>query len=115
MVTIEQVKNGLTKYVDEEILPGMTGGKRFALGVYAALAVQNLEQTVMKYKDSPAVAALNVIDSGNNVDLDRLYDAAAASMAGMEKFSVDIPLLGVLTLNRTDIDALYQMIREASK
>ena len=39
MVTIEQVKNGLTKYIDAEILPNMTGGKRFALGVCAALLV----------------------------------------------------------------------------
>lgn len=112
MVTIEQVKNGLTKYVDSEILPGMSGGRRFALGVYAALAIKNLENTLDKYMRSPAMAALGVLDSGGNIDIDKVYIAATDTLRNMEKFSVDVPMLGVLTFKQNDLDALLAAIKE---
>ena len=101
MVTIEQVKNGLTKYIDAEILPNMTGGKRFALGVCAALMIQNAENTLGK-----------LMDGGNNIDIDKVYAAATDTLKGMEKFSMDLPMLGVLTFRQSDLDALYAAIKE---
>lgn len=111
MVTIEQVQNGVTKYVDSDILPRMTGGKRFALGVYVALAVESLEDTLLKYKDHPALSALNIIDTENNIDIDRLYDAALSAMS--DKLSIDIPMMGVLTLDKKDLGRLYEYIKGA--
>ena len=113
MVTVEQVKNGLTKYVDGEILPNMTGAKKFALGVYMALAAENIGGIIMKYKDNPAIAALNVVDGNGNIDIDRLRTAAMSVMRNSGKVSFDIPMLGVLTMNEDDIDALYEYITEA--
>lgn len=112
MVTIEQVKNGLAKYIDAEILPNMTGGKRFALGVCAALMIQNAENTLGKLMDSPAITALGVLDGGNNIDIDKVYAAATDTLKGMEKFSMDLPMLGVLTFRQSDLDALYAAIKE---
>lgn len=112
MVTIEQVKNGLTRYIDKEILPTMPGGKRFALGVGAALIMQNLEGTLLRYRESPLLAAMNVLDEGNNIDIDTIYAAATDTLKGMEKLSVDIPLLGVLTFRQSDLDALLAAIKE---
>lgn len=112
MVTIEQVKNGLTNYIDKEILPGMPGGKRFAMGVGAALVVQNLEGTLLKYRENPLLAAMNVMDEGNNVDIDRIYVAATDTLKGMEKLSIDVPFLGVLTFRQGDLDALLAAIKE---
>lgn len=111
-LTIEQVKNGLTKYIDNEILPSMPGGKRFAMGVGAALIMQNLEGTLLKYRNTPLLAAMNVMDDGNNVDIDKIYAAATDTLKGMGKLSVDMPLLGVLTFKQDDLDALLAAIKE---
>lgn len=112
MVTIEQIKNGLTRYIDSEILPNLTGGKRFAMGVCAALMVQNLETTVLQYRENPAVAALGILDDGNNVDIDKLYAAATDTLRRMEKLSVDVPMMGVLTFRQNDLDTLLAMMKE---
>ena len=111
MVTIEQVKNGLTKYIDSEILPNMTGGRRFVMGVGAALMIQNLEATMLKYRRNPIISALNVLDEDNNIDIDKLYTAATETINGMEKLSVDVPMLGVLTFRKNDLDALLAAIK----
>ena len=112
MVTIEQVKNGLTKYVDSEILPSISGGKRFALGVGAALAIKNLENTLNKYMNSPVLSALGILDDGSNIDIDKVYAAATETLTGMDKFSIDVPMLGVLTFRQGDLDALWAAIKE---
>ena len=112
MVTIEQVKNGLTNYIDKEILPAMPGGKRFARGVGAALVVQNLEGTLLKYRENHLLAAMNVMDKGNNIDIDKIYAAATDTLKSMEKLSLDVPLLGVLTFRQGDLDALLAAIKE---
>lgn len=39
MVTIGQVKAGLTEYLDSEILAKMSGAKRFGTAVYLELAM----------------------------------------------------------------------------
>ena len=41
MVSIDQIKRGLTSYIDDEILPGMPAAKRYGLMVYLALFMEH--------------------------------------------------------------------------
>lgn len=111
MVTMNQVQNGLVKYIDTDILPHLTGIRKVGLGMYSALASQNIGKTILKYKDHPAIAMIDVIDENGNVDIDKLYQAAVPMFANGEKQSIDIPLIGELRIDRTDIEKLYQYIR----
>ena len=111
MVTMIQVKNGLVKYIDADILPHLTGFKKVALGAYAALAANNLVTMMEKYKNSPAISILDVIDENDNVDIDKLYQAFSSMMPDGQKYSIDIPMIGELRVDRSDLEKLYQYIR----
>ena len=111
MVTMAQVKNGLVKYIDADILPHLTGFKKVALGAYAALAANNLVTMMEKYKNSPAISILDVIDENGNVDIDKLYQAVLPQFANGEKQTISIPLIGDMTVDRSDLEKLYRYIR----
>lgn len=110
MATMEQVRNGIVRYIDSEILPHLTGFKKYGLGIYTALAADNLEATINKYKNTPAVAMLGIIDSNDNIDIDKVYRIAINQVPAGERFVVPIPLIGDLTLTKNDIDKLYELI-----
>lgn len=110
MATIAQVKNGLVKYIDAEILPHLTGARKVGLGIYTALAAENLEKTILRYAGHPAVAMLELIGADGNVDVSRLYRAAAPYFDEGSKQTVSIPLIGDFSLDRNDLEKLYRYI-----
>lgn len=111
MVTMSQFQNGIARYIDADILPHLTGFKRIGLGIYAGLAANNVGDLLMKYKEHPAVEVLNLMDSDGNIDVDRLYAVAAPMFANGEKYSVNIPMIGEMSVDRTDLEKLYQYIK----
>lgn len=111
MVTMQQFQNGVARYIDADILPHLSGVKRLAMGMYAGLAANNVGELLAQYKDHPAVSVLKVMDKDGNVDIDRLYSAAAPMFANGEKFAINIPMIGEMTVDKTDLEKLYQYIR----
>ena len=111
MVTMQQVKNGLVKYIDTDVLPHLTGIKKLGLGVYTALAANNVVGLMEKYREHPAVTMLDVIDAEGNVDIDKLYQAVLPQFANGEKQTISIPLIGDMTVDRSDLEKLYCYIK----
>lgn len=112
MVTMQQVKTGLVKYIDTDVLPHLTGAKRLGLGVYTALAANNLVGLMEKYREHPAVAVLDVIDADGNVDIDKLYQALDPMFSTGERQSINIPMIGELIVDRNDLEKLYRYMKE---
>lgn len=112
MVSIQQVQAGAAKYIDQDILPHLTGAKRLGLGIYSALASQHLAETAMKYRTHPAVEVLHLFDGDGNVDIDALYQAAAPLFEGGERHTIHIPVIGDMTVDRTDLETFYRYIKE---
>ena len=111
MVTMQQVKTGLVRYIDTDVLPHLTGIKKLGLGVYTALAGNNVVGLMEKYREHPAVAVLDVIDADGNVDIDKLYQAIAPQFANGEKQLINIPLIGDMTVDKSDLEKLYRYIK----
>ncbi len=111
MVTLTQFQNGVMRYIDNDVLPHLTGFRRVGLGIYAGLAANNVGDLLLKYKDHPAVEVLNVVDKDGSIDVDRLYSVAAPMFANGERYSVNIPMIGEMTVDRTDLEKLYQYIK----
>ncbi len=112
MVTLEQIATGITKYVDTQILPHLTGIRRIGLGVYTGLASKNVVGMVEKYKNHPAVSVLDVI-TDDGVDLDKLYQTVLPMFENGQKEMVSIPMIGEWTFDKTDVEKLYKYIKEA--
>ena len=109
MVSIEKVKNGFIRFIDTDIMPKLPWGKQVGLGIYVGLAAEVIGKLPEQYKDHPAIAMLEVFDDAGNVDIDRIYNAAAPYFEG-EKHTIPIPLIADLKVDRQDLDRLYDMI-----
>jgi hypothetical protein len=52
---------------------------------------------------------LNIIDDTGLIDVETLY-SEIKKQAERETINIDIPIIGVLSLNQNDIDKLYNYI-----
>lgn len=111
MVTVRQVQSGITRYVDNDLLPHLDGMKKIALGVYMGLASENIGAAIMQYKDHPAVAMLGVISEDGKIDIDKLYNTVRPMFD--QKQSMDFPLIGRVNFDAQDVEKLYRYINEA--
>lgn len=111
MATVEQVQQGLLKYIDSDIMPKLGGLKKIGLGAYVALASRNARGVLEKYMHHPGVEVLGVISEGGEIDVDALYQAIAPMMANGEKVPISIPMIGEIRLDRSDLDKIYQNVK----
>lgn len=113
MVTMDKVQQGLTLFIDRELLPSLTGWDKVLVGSAAGLMAANLPKMATQLSIHPVVAAMGVYDPGTNqMDIDALYNAAAPYI-GTEPLPLKLPLLGMtIKMGKTEVDALYRYIKE---
>jgi hypothetical protein len=109
MVTLNQVTNGLQKYIEAEILPMVSDWRKWVLGAGASVALSKSAEIFAKLKANPMIAALGVIDNDDRIDIERLH-REFAKQAQKGAITLDVPLLGPVTLNAQDVDRLYHDI-----
>ena len=95
MVTYTDLQTRLARFVDAEMLPHMTGGKRILLGGYAALATKNAAGMLQSAKDKPLV--------------DALFSAVIPYIN--EPVTLSLPVVGDFRLDRSDWEKLYRYLK----
>lgn len=110
MVPYEQAVKGFARYVDNEMLPHMSGFKKVGLGAYTALVARNAVQTLKGAAANPAVSLTGVV-APEGLELELLYSAVCERIT--ENIQLDIPMIGVFTVSRADVDKLYNYMRGA--
>lgn len=109
MVTMDQVKRGAARYLDEEFTAKLNGWKKWAVGAGGAMMLENLDTVFATVKENPAVRALGVLDEAGNVDIDRVYSyVLREAQKGPVTFTA--PVIGPVTLNERDVEKLYTCI-----
>lgn len=112
MVNVGQVQNGITRYLDNEIVKNMTGWQKWTFGAFGAIAVSRAGDIFETLKNNQMVAALGVIDNNDMIDIDTIYrEFKRQAQAGA--ITIDVPVLGALSLNETDVDKMYNYITNA--
>lgn len=112
MYSIEQVQRGVIRYVDNEMISKLTGGAKWAVGAFCALYANNLSKIAEELRNKPAIAMLGILPEGGGVDVDALYNALKPQ-ADKCPITIDVPIIGSLTLNSNDVDRLYDCIRSS--
>ena len=92
-----------------EVLPHMTGVKRYGATVYLALAMDGAEEKLHELIHNPLIDMLGIVNENDEIDLDRLHQTMVNSMDG-DHLVIDIPLLGTFKFNRLDLDRLQDTI-----
>lgn len=110
MVTVQQMQEGVARYLDAELLPKIGGWKKWIAGAAATEYVGKLGVVVDAIKKKPAVAILGVVTEDGMIDADKLRDAFVNQARSSGSVSFDIPLLGTLTIGERDVETLYRYI-----
>lgn len=111
MITLQQAQIGLVRYIESDVMPHLDGMKKVGLGIYAGLAGNNISTLISKYAHHPAVEVMGIIDDAGNIDLDAVYQAALPLFSNGQRVPINIPLIGTLTVDKTDLDKLYQYMK----
>ena len=111
MVTYNQVVNGMSRYIDQEIVNKMQGWQRWALGAGAGIMMNKGTNMFNTLKAHPVVKMLEVIDENDMIDIDTIY-AELRKQAEKGSATFDAPMIGMITLTKDDVDKLYRLIKE---
>ena len=111
MVTLNQVQNGIVKYLDNEITPNINGWQKWVFGALASTATLKATNIFNALKQNEFVKMFEIIDENDNIDIDTLYrEFLKQAQKGAVTFAV--PMIGAMTLNHTDVEKLYRYIIE---
>ena len=121
-VTKSQIVNGLTGYIQQEIMPKMEDDRAlkilFSVGVNAIRANDKL---IDKYLSNDIVRALIDDDGSGNYDTERLMDWIKASVEEYGAFPVTVPPIPLISpreitikLTPADIAAIQRHIETAA-
>ena len=112
MVTYEQVIDGISKFVDSEIISQLTGNSKVLLGIGAGVALKKGESIYKNLKNNSIIKMLDIIDEEGHIDIETLYQEVK-KQAQKEIIRLEIPMLGTLKLNDEDIEKLYGYIKNS--
>lgn len=110
MVTSKQIVQGVVEYAEKDIMPKLEPTQQFIAGMALGVAGGKADGILRALAQQPMIAALGVIQQNGEVDLDTLYAAASAQMDRQGSLPIEIPIIGKMTFDRGDLDALYRAI-----
>ena len=111
MVNLNQLQNGIVKYIDNEIIPNISGWQKWVFGAVVSTAMLKTTNVFNVLKENPLIKMLEVIDENDNIDIDTIY-REFLKQAQKGAITFDVPMLGALTLNSTDVEKMYRYIKE---
>lgn len=110
MINVERIQHGVRAFVDNEMLPKMTGAQRWMVAVAVGVYVEKLPQMLQSWAQLPAVKPLGII-TPDGVDVETAYKyLKPAAQAGGASF--DVPLLGTVTFTEADVDSLFRYLMQ---
>lgn len=113
MYNYGQVMSGLAKYVDDEIVSKIGGWQKWIVGAGIGVALDKGVNIFNELKTNPMVKALEVIDKNDMIDVDALYKSIK-KQAQNNPVTFNVPMVGAMTLNESDVDKIYEAIKEQS-
>ena len=114
MYKFDKVIKGVMNYIDNEILIKINGWQKWVVGSGAGMLMNNTSELFNSLKNNELIKILNIIDADNNVNVLKLYEEIK-KQAQKGPVDVNIPMIGTLTLNESDVDKIYSYIKTANE
>lgn len=110
MYSYSQVADAISKFIDTEIIPTISGWQRWVVGGGAGLFLSNSSNVFNEMKTNEIVKMLGIIDESDRINVDKIY-RELKKQAHTTDINIDIPLVGSVRLGEQDLDRLYNIIR----
>lgn len=112
MINADQLREGLGRYIQAQMMPRLDDKRQFLLGMAYGLCAGKMDAMLEAAGKNPAIRALGIIQENGEIDIDALYNAAYAQMQAQKKLTLDIPLLGSFAFGESDLRDLYNAISQ---
>lgn len=110
MIHYSRIIQGLLMFVENELASKLAGSwKAWVLRGLADIAAAKAGTLIKIISGNPIATALGIID-GENVNIDVLL-GELRKQAQTGPATIDIPMIGPVTFNSTDVDTLNRYIR----
>lgn len=109
MVTLEQTKLGLEKYVESEFVSKVPGIKKVGVVLATSAIISWVEQKIITNKD--IIVAGGFMTSDNMVDIDKVYTEVKKVFDREGKLVEHLPLFEDVTFTVADVDKVYKLIK----
>lgn len=111
MTSITNIEQGISSYLDNELMTKLpsNGIQKVIAATAIAIAIKRIGNVVSSLKDNDFIKMLDIIDEDNNVDVDILRDELKKQIPE-DGVKTDIPMIGVITFHKNDVDRLYDYI-----
>ena len=103
------VMNGLAEFVYTEILYKIDDWRNWVFGAGVGFYLSQGKEMVEQLKDNSLVKKMNLIDKNNKINIDLLYKEMKVQ-AAKSAIIFDIPTIGPLVINESDLDKIYKII-----
>lgn len=110
MYNYGEVTSGVAKYIDEEILSKVSDWRKWVIGAGLGVAMSNSTSVFNELKNNSMIKLLGVVDKNDMIDVDTLYKEMK-KQAEKNSITFEVPMLGMTTLNSTDVDKIYEAIK----
>lgn len=111
MVHINQVKNGIAKFLDAEVVNKLPGWRSWVFGAGAIIILSKADAVIEQIREYPIVKRMGVLDD-DMVDVETLYAAFKKQAQTVGAVNITVPVIGELRVGAADLDRLYNMIME---
>lgn len=106
----EKVLNGIAKYINNEIYPGMNQLQEFAARVVVGRILNNEKNIKNMILNNGFIKTFGIVDEEGLIELESLMHDIKREIARQEKITFDVPMFGKMTFGPADVDALYYTI-----
>ena len=110
MVEMRSVRDGIVAYANERVLPKLTPGRQFVAGAAVGLVAARWEALMHDLINNDMVKASGLVAENGMVDVDALYDVLLTQMRKQGSLLIDIPMIGHMTFDESDLSELYRYI-----
>lgn len=109
MITLDDLRNGVVRYIDNELMPILpqSGLEKVVVGTAIGLIIKKNFSKIETFKDHPLVKLTGVMDEEGNIDFDTLA-AEIKENIPETGISIEAPMIGKMTFKSDDIDKLVQ-------
>lgn len=104
-----QIEQAVILYAKKEWLDKLQGLNKWLLLGATGIATVKAEQIANQLLKSPLAAA--VVDDDGLIDIDMVYQQMIAAAEEAGPVTQDIPIIGQVKFDRSDIEKLYNMIQ----
>lgn len=111
MISYDKIQKGVAAYLDNEVMPAFKdeGWKRVVAGSAIALVIQRSDKFLPLIVNNQMVRALELVDENGNFDIDAIVPVLKQQLSN-QPMDINVPMLGKLTFNSSDVDKLVDYI-----